>query len=209
MSTLRRLLGHDDKFYSLLEASAKEAQSSVQLLNNMLQGQESALTLTDFAYTRHKDKRITEEITEELCKTFVTPLEREDIEALSFALYKIPKIAERFGEKFLFCHKHLQGVDFSRQLSILERATGTVTEMVQRLRQHKHLEQMRESHARLHALEGEADKVMLELMRDLYGGSHEPLKVIVRLDLYETLEAIIDRCRDAGNIIFRIVLKYS
>jgi len=42
---------------------------------------------------RRKGKRITEDIDEHLCKTFVTPIEREDIESLSDALYKIPKNA--------------------------------------------------------------------------------------------------------------------
>ena len=61
----------------------------------------------------------------------------------------------------------------------------------------------------MHYLEGEADKQMIENVRDLYSGRHEPLKVIIAMDLYETLEKIIDRCRDAGNVIFQVVLKYS
>ena len=43
----------------------------------------------------------------------------------------------------------------------------------------------------------------------IYSGKHDPLKVIILLDLCETLEKIIDRCRDAGNVVFQIVLKYS
>jgi len=58
-------------------------------------------------------------------------------------------------------------------------------------------------------MEGEADKLMFALIKDLYGGKHDPLKVIAIMDLYETLEKIIDRCRDAGNVIFQVVLKYS
>ncbi len=50
---------------------------------------------------------------------------------------------------------------------------------------------------------------MLDLLRDLYSGRHESLKVIVLKDLYELLERIIDRCRDAGNVINHIVLKHS
>ena len=209
MFSLRRLLGYDDKFFDLLESSAVEAQSSVQLLVELLRGDTQCPTLEAFILTRRKDKRITENITEELCRTFVTPLEREDIEELSFALYKIPKTAEKFSEKFLLCHEVLQGVDFSRQISLLEKSVQTVVEMVQKLRQRKHLDLMKEQNNRLHYLEGEADKLILELIRELYSGKHEPLRVIIMMDLYETLEKIIDRCRDAGNVIFQIVLKYS
>jgi uncharacterized protein len=209
MRFLLKLLGHDDKFFSLLEASATEAQSSVQLLVNMLKNPGSVQTLDEFVQTRRKDKRITEEISEQLCKTFVTPLEREDIEALSTALYKIPKTVEKFSEKHILCRDHLCDVDFSRQVALLEQTTSTVTEMVKRLRQRRHLEEVKEQNDRLHYLEGEADKLMTSLIKDLYSGRHHPLKVIVIMDMHETLERIIDRCRDAGNVIFQIVLKYS
>ena len=209
MSFLRKLLGHDDKFFALLESSAVEAQNSVQLLVDMIRRPENEVTLDGFVLARRKDKRITEQITEELCKTFVTPLEREDIESLSTALYKIPKTVEKFSEKFLLCRSHLRGVEFLKQTAILEQATATVTQMTKMLRKRPDLETMKQHNDRLHHLEGEADKLMLELIKDLYSGRHEALKVVVVLDFYETLERIVDRCRDAGNIIFQVVLKYS
>jgi uncharacterized protein len=209
MNALKKLLGYDDKFFNLLEASAAEAQSSVQLLVGMLKKAHDMPALDEFIQTRRKDKRITEEISEQLCKTFVTPLEREDIEALSIALYKIPKTVEKFSEKFALCHEHIRDVDFSRQVNILVQTTETVTQMVKKLRQRANLEYVKEQNDRLHYLEGEADKLMMSLIKELYSGRHEPLKVIIIMDLYETLERIIDRCRDAGNVIFQIVLKYS
>jgi uncharacterized protein Yka (UPF0111/DUF47 family) len=209
INAIRRLLGYEDKFFNLLEASAAEAQTSVQLLGSLLRRADSVPTLGEFTETRRKDKRITDEITEQLCKTFVTPLEREDIEALSVALYKIPKTIEKFSEKYICSLPQLQGVGFAAQLALIEQSTAVVARMVGKLRQRADIENMREENGRLHLLEGDADKLILELVRDLYSGRHEPLKVIIMLDLYETLEKVIDRCRDAGHVIFQIVLKYS
>ena len=209
INAIRRLLGYEDKFYDLLEASAAEAQNSVQLLGSLLRHADTVPNLGDFTETRRKDKRITEEITEQLCKTFVTPLEREDIEALAVALYKIPKTIEKFSEKYACCRPQLQKVGFGPQLAIIEQSTAAVGRMVGKLRKGMDIETMRDENVRLHLLEGEADKLILELVRDLYSGTHEPLKVIIMLDLYETLEKVIDRCRDAGHVIFQIVLKYS
>ena len=62
---------------------------------------------------------------------------------------------------------------------------------------------------RLQHFEGEADKAILELYRDLFSGRHDALTVIVLKDLYELLEKIIDRCRDVGYAISQIVLKNS
>lgn len=209
MKSLRKLLGYDDKFFDLLESSALEAQTSVQLLVTMLQKKDDSQTLDEFIKTRRKDKHITEEITEQLCKTFVTPLEREDIEALSVALYKIPKTIKKFSEKYLICREFLVGIDFFPQVDILSQATATVTRMIQTLRHRPSLRSVKEQNNRLHDMEGEADKLMLVLITGLYSGRYEPLKVVVIMDLYETLEKIIDRCRDAGNVIFQVVLKYS
>jgi uncharacterized protein Yka (UPF0111/DUF47 family) len=67
----------------------------------------------------------------------------------------------------------------------------------------------REQNARLQVIEGDADKLELELLRDLFHGEYDTKQIIFLRDLYELLEKVIDRCRDAGNIILQVVLKYS
>jgi len=67
----------------------------------------------------------------------------------------------------------------------------------------------REMNARLQTIEGEADELELELLRDLYQGDYDAKHIIFLRDLYELLEKVIDRCRDAGNVVFQTVLKYS
>ena len=77
------------------------------------------------------------------------------------------------------------------------------------MRKASHLERIKEQNAELQRLEGEADKLVLNLLGELYTRHHDPFKVIALKELYELLEKVIDRCRDAGNVIFQIVLKYS
>jgi uncharacterized protein len=209
MLSLQRFLSSREKFFDLLEASAEEARQSVHALVQLLNAPENQRTLDEFVRCRRQNKRIIQEITTLVCSTFVTPLEREDIEALSRALYRIPKTVEKFTERMLLAQAYVRGETFSTQVRLLEQATDTVYQMVKQLRHRPHLEKTTEENDRLHALEGEADKVMVELLRDLYSGRHEALRVVVLRDLFEMLEKIIDRCRDAGNVVFQIVLKYS
>jgi hypothetical protein len=68
---------------------------------------------------------------------------------------------------------------------------------------------VKELNDKLQFLEGEADNHMSSLYKDLFSGKHEPLQVIALKDLYELLEKVIDRCRDAGNVIAHIALKHS
>lgn len=208
MFSLKKLIGGEEVFFELLEKSAEEARESVDILVRLLAKPEAG-SLDDFALLRKKDKRITEEISERLTTTFVTPLEREDIEALSNALYKIPKTLEKFGERLLLCPDRVRKVDFSRQAGLLLKAADVVLVMVRALRSSPDLEKVKEQNDRLQYLEGEADKLMVELLRDLYAGEKDAVSVIALKDLYDLLEKVIDRCRDAGNVIFHIVLKNS
>ena len=209
INLLRRLLGHNDKFFDLLETSVGEAQASVLHLSRMLRATDDVHTIEELVHSRRHNKRITGEISQALCRTFVTPFEREDIEALSFALYKIPKSIEKFGEKFLLGQPRgsLPGLD--QQMALLGEAVGTVLEMVKRLRRHENLEVIQGLNDQLHQLEAKADRLMMDMTHELYSGRHEALRVIIALDLFRTLEKVVDRCRDAGNIVFQMVLKYS
>ncbi len=105
--------------------------------------------------------------------------------------------------------QQVHGVDFSKQITLLEQSTDTVLEMVQSLRKGPNLEQIKALNERLQYHEGEADRTILAHYKELYSGAVDPHKVVVLKDLYELLEKVIDRCRDVGNIISHIVLKNS
>jgi uncharacterized protein Yka (UPF0111/DUF47 family) len=209
MISLQKLFGKTDVFYDLLEKSAEEARHGVLALKTLFSQPPGPQSLDELKLVRRKDKKITEEINEALCKTFVTELEREDIEALSNALYKIPKTVEKIAERYSITAGKLAGSDFSRQMGMMETASNTVVDMVKQLRTKMHLESMKDMNAKLQQIEGDADKLMLELLADLYNGGHDALKVIMLRDLYDLMEKVIDRCRDAGNVLSLIVLKYS
>ena len=209
MFSLQRLLGKEDKFFGMLEASALEARTSVQALVKLSKGFDQPVVLDEFAHSRRKDKQITKDISDAVYTTFVTAIEREDIEDLSSALYKIPKTVDKFSERLLIAPQQVRGIDFSTQIGLLDRATELVLQMVKTLRDGMNLEQIKELNDKLQYLEGEADKHMMTLYKDLFSGKHEPIQVILLKDLYEILEKIIDRCRDAGNVIAHIVLKNS
>lgn len=209
MFSLQQLFGKKDKFHQLLETAAEQAHESVRLLIQLLKSPGNLKSLDDLVLARRKEKKIAEQISAELVRTFVTGLEREDIEALSRALYKIPKTVEKFAERLNISSAHLEGVDFTGQTVMMEKATDVVLAMVRQLRHLEHLEKMKELNDRLQYIEGEADKLMVELLRALYSGKLSPVQVVVIKDLYELMEKVVDRCRDAGNVVLQIVLKNS
>ena len=209
MISIQKLLGKEDKFFDLLEASAVEAQSSINVLSKHLAKPEMLKSMDEFVATRRKDKAITAQISEALCTTFVTALEREDIEALSVALYKIPKTVEKIAERIMLAPEFLQGIDLAGHLALLQKAGDTVVTMIKELRGGNHLERIRMHNDQLQAIEGDADKKLLELLGQLYKRPNEVVKALFLKDIFELLEKVFDRCRDAGNVINHIVLKNS
>ena len=209
MFSLQKILGKEDKFFTLLEASAEEARNSVRSLRKYLANPETLKTLDEFILTRRKDKAITAQISEALCTTFVTTLEREDIEALSNALYKIPKTVEKIAERIMLGPQYVESIDLSRQMGLLENATDMVVTMIRELRKGVNLERIRTYNDQLQAIEGDADNALLDKLKELYASQGNAIRVVFLKDIFELLEKVADRCRDAGNVINHIVLKNS
>jgi uncharacterized protein Yka (UPF0111/DUF47 family) len=209
MFSLQQFFGKGDRFLKLLEAAALEAHECVRLTVEIIKSPRDTKILDELVLARRKEKKISEQISAELVKTFVTGLEREDIEALARGLYKIPKTAEKVAERFQIAAPHLDRLDLSRQADMMIKAADGVLAMIQQLHQMNDLEKIKDLNDRLQYVEGEADKLMMELLRDLYSGKHDALKAIAIRDLYELIEKVVDRCRDVGNVVMQIVLKNS
>ena len=209
MAVFDNWLRQHDEFLQLMEASAAAGRASVEALKRIVTNPSVTPTLDEFVASRRKDKEITITINELLCRKAVTVFEREDIEALSGSLYRIPKTVEKFAERYILTAPQLRDVDFSRQTLLLEEATSVLLEMIKGLRERNPRLRLAELNARLQQIEGNADKLMLQLLREVYGQGHPPLKVVILKDLYELLEKGLDRCRDAGNVVFQIALRPS
>jgi uncharacterized protein Yka (UPF0111/DUF47 family) len=209
MFSLQTIFGKGDKFYGLLEASAESALLSTRALIELLSTPASQQSLEKFKQARRREKDLFAQISEELVNTFVTVLDREDIEALNGALYKIPKVVEKFAERYTLALARIGDVDFTTRAVMLEQACEVLEQMVRLLRSGMDLDQTKKLNDKLQAIEAEADRQILDLYRDIYTDESDPIRYLVKKDLFQILEKAIDRCRDAGNVIYHIVLKNS
>jgi hypothetical protein len=194
MFSIQQLFSKGDRFQELLEAAAQESHESVRLVIELMKSPRNTQNLDDLILARRKEKKISEQISNELVKTFITGLEREDIEALARGLYRIPKAAEKLAERLVMAGAHLDGIDFSKQADMMAKATDAINEMVKQLRNMEDMEKL---------------KTFNDRLRDLYGGKYDAIRAIVIRDVYELMEKVVDRCHDAGNVVMHIVLKNS
>jgi len=209
MFSLQRFLRNGDRFFDLLAAGADEARQSISVLVELVNEPQDHRALDRSIASRKQEKEIHRQITTLLCDTFMTPLEREDIESLSGALSRITKVATKFVQRLLLFGSHVRTDIFRKQVEILDQAAGILSNMVRDLRRGGRLDEIQEQNFRLHQCENEADRLMLELLGELYSGQYSALEMIATRDLLELLEKVIDRYRDAGNVILQVVLKNS
>ena len=209
MFSISQLFSKGDRFQELLEAAAQESHESVRLVIELMKSPRNTQNLDDLILARRKEKKISEQISNELVKTFITGLEREDIEALARALFRIPKAAEKLAERLVIAGKHLDGIDFARQADMMTKATDAILGMIRQLRDMKDLEKLKTFNDRMQLVEVESDKYINELLRELYGGKYDALRAIAVRDVYELMEKVVDRCHDTGNVVMHIVLKNS
>jgi hypothetical protein len=91
----------------------------------------------------------------------------------------------------------------------MDAAAEVVLTMVVELRKKMHLERVKDLNDQIQQVEGEADKLMIDCLRVLYTTEKDAVQVVVLKDLYDLMEKVVDRCRDAGNVVAHIVLKNS
>ena len=209
---LLNFFSRDTHLFDLLEFSAREVLNGATSLRKLLAalGNGSTETLMgDLAQSRRKHKRVTNEISEALTKAFMTPLDREDIEILSHSLYRISKTIEKTGERLTICPPGARLDTITREVETTEQACGIVVELIEQLRSRPRLERIKEAYEKLQSMEGDADKLLLEHLRELYRSEHDARLIIYWRDLYDLLEKATDRCRDVGNTVFHIILKNS
>src|SRR5580698_11211035 len=142
MFSIQQLFSKGDRFQELLEAATQETLESVRLAIEVMKAPKKTQNRDDVIIARRKEKKISDQISSELVKTFITGMEREDIEALARALYRIPKAAEKLADHIVLASPHLAGIDFSKHSDMMSKATDAIQGMVRQLRDMKDLEKM-------------------------------------------------------------------
>jgi uncharacterized protein Yka (UPF0111/DUF47 family) len=208
MFSLQTIFGQGKQFYSLLNDAAVAAHDSTVALHEMLKSPQRTPGLEAFKLARQREREASDKISQALVDSFITPIEREDIESLASALYKIPKQVERFADRYALARHRLHEIDFAPRAAMLEQAAAVVVKMVAEL-EHLRLEPMKKLNDQLRVLEAEADRLILELHRDIYSGRLDASDMFLLKEFFEILEKAIDRCREAGVVAYSIALKNS
>lgn len=203
----------DNKFCVLLEGLSTHARACAVHLKSFVESPdaaEQAKAGEAITAARRQSKELTAQITAELCRTYITPFDREDIQDIANDLYKIPKTIEKIKDRVSTHGISSVKGDFSRQIDVIVQEAEAMEEMVKELIKPGHDDKRIFAKARqLQELENKGDAILSELLVELFRNNTDARDLILRKDIYDMLEKVVDRYRDAAGVALQIVLKHS
>lgn len=209
MFSLQRLLGRPNEFFGLLEQSAACGARAAAAVQQIVSQPDKTPDLSELVAARRAGKEVFQQLEEKLGRVFITPIEREDLEEVAQRLYGIPKMAEKFAERYEIVWEQVKDVDYGTGAKLFTDAVGIVQEMVSSLRQVGNLAQIKSLDARLSQIESDASHILLEASRRLYAPGIPPLKIIIAKELFDILTNCIEHCRALGRALALVVLRNS
>jgi len=197
----------DHQFFDLFEEAAANVLRAAELLDEMLATYpEQAELAREILICEHEGDRITYDTVQRLNSTFVTPIDREDILALTSGLDDIVDLAEEAAD-YLGLYKIEAPMEQAERLAhILREACRQIAEGMPRLRGFKDVSHFTNE---IHRLETEGDRVTREAVASLFDTGIDPMVVIRWKDIFERLEDAIDATEHLANVLANIVAKNS
>ena len=202
-----RLIPREQKFYDDFQALADELRTGARLLEEMLAPDHPIWDKAEeIKAVEHKCDFVTHEILKRLNRTFVTPLDREDIHALArslddvmdaidaaatlVALYRLDRV--RFGARELAKIITTSAEEVRLALQALEQKKGLITHAVE-----------------INRLENEADRIHQGAVMRLFDEERDPILVMKWKEALDFLEDATDRCEDVANVLEGVVVKHG
>jgi predicted phosphate transport protein (TIGR00153 family) len=152
----------------------------------------------------HRADVVTHEIFERLNRTFITPLEREDIHQLASNLDDVLDAVEAIGSRLFLFQVGQPPAEALRMAKILTECATQIEQAVDNLKKMNNLISFT---MEINRLENEADGISRQVTADLFSGKHDLLDVMRWKEIYGRLEGAADKCEDVANAIESIVVK--
>jgi uncharacterized protein len=195
-----------DHFEELADTIERGGKLFLDILNNFEHSEPKLATLKEI---EHEADRLTHTLFAKLHKTFITPLDREDIHALANRMDSILDIVEGAAVRMYLYGVKKPGKELIEQALILDSAIGVVKRVIYGLRDVKNSKMIIEACVEIHTIENQGDYLLHQCIARLFQQEKDPFELIKMKEIYELVEEAIDTCEDVTNVVEGIVLKHG
>lgn len=205
-----RLLPRDERFFDLFTAVAERTVEASGLLKDMLAADPSRRgpVVDQIKRLEHECDQLTHEVVTRLDKTFITPLDREDIHELAGRLDDVIDLIDGNARRAQIFHVGAAPTGVILMAETIQKCNEQVLVAVKGLAEDKSAAVIAAC-VHVKRLEEEGDSLYHEWMGKLFEGTPDPLSVIKWKEIYDNLEKTLDYAEDAANVLESISLKHS
>jgi uncharacterized protein Yka (UPF0111/DUF47 family) len=199
------LIPRDEKFFPMFNDVARILCECAELVAQIFAEPARLDELgAEVKRLEHKADEITHNVIVRIDRSFVTPLDREDIHMLTSRLDDVIDLLDGTVRRAQMFHVTEAPVHAARLADVLKRAASLIETAVASMKKPK---SMLDYTQRMKALEEEGDAIYAEAVGELFAGTPDPLHVIRWKELYDKLEEDIDQCDNVSNVLESIALK--
>lgn len=202
------IIPKESGFYELFERAARNihegASRLVEFFESPVNRAQTAGRIKDL---EHAGDQITHDLVTLLNKTFITPLDREDIHGLASRLDDVIDLTDVAANRTILYKIDAPTEDARELARSLERSTSILVSAVPLLRDMRNGGKIIEKCIAVNTCENEADRIAQHALAALFEDGHDVREIIKWKDIYEDIEAATDRCEDVANILEGIVMK--
>jgi uncharacterized protein len=204
---MARFMPKETAFFTMFSQLADSATTAAHLLRDTLRDLERLDHRTDeLKRIEHDADEVTHEILIKLNKTFITPLDREDIHRLASSLDDVIDFIYSAGERAMLYNITVPTRSAEQLAEVIVAQCEQIAAAVRKLERPQEILQ---HCVEINRLENEADRLLRAAIAGLFATEKDPIPLIKLKELYEVLETATDKAEDVANTLESIVLKNS
>lgn len=207
---LRRLIPQEYDFFDYFNQAADHAVQAAKLLVKLTENYADADPIArELDAVEHACDEVAHMTMDRLNKTFVTPLDREDIHAMILRIDDVVDLTNAAANRMAFFGVDKptpHAVNLAKQIL---RGCEKLAEAVHGMRAAKYYDQVLRDCIAIHEVENAADDILHFALAELFATQKDAIKVIKWKDIYETMEKVTDRLEDVANVMQGVIVKMS
>ncbi len=207
---LARLIPQEYDFFGHFERAAEHSVSAAKLILKLTENYTDADPIArELKAVEHACDEVAHTTMDHLNKTFVTPLDREDIHAIILRIDDVVDLINASANRMAFFGIDKPTVHAVNMAKQILRGCEKLLDAVKGMRSAKNYEQVMRDCIAIHEVENAGDDILHDALTDLFETEKDPIKVIKWKDIYEEMEAVTDRLEDVANVMQGVIVKMS
>ena len=205
-----RLMPRDEKFFDIFTAVAQLNVEAARLLHQLLQTDaiQRRPLVDQIKRLEHQADQLTHDVVDRLDRTFITPLDREDIHLLISRLDDVMDLMDGTARRVQMFQPGDSPAGAVLLADVIHRASQALLTAVQALEKNRN-GIVSEGSKRVKLLEEEGDSLYHEWVSKLFENATDPMFVMKWKEIYDTLERTLDQAEDAANVLESIFIKHA